>query len=827
MNEGTVPSDPADADDAKTDGVEAVNSMISAIANQAAETAGPSSERSPNQRMRLPVLPLKNSVLFPHQMIPLAIGRQASVTAVEAALATEDKVIAIVSQRDEAVEDPTFEQLFPIGTLAVIKKMTRAEEGIQLIVQGLDRLLLLQGIPREGYLEAELELVPRPTDWNPEIEALHREVLAQSRSVLEHINPNALPAMTAMVDRVSSPIHQVYVLNSLLTLSTADEQRLLAANSQRSALQMMHEFLGHELQVLELRQKISDQAQSEMSREHREYLLRKQMRAIQEELGEQNPEQADVEELRRKIDEAQLPEDVRREVERELKRLERMPAAAPDYQITRSYLELVAELPWQKLTTDLIDLDRARTILDRDHYGLDKVKDRILEHLAVMKLNPSARSPILCFVGPPGVGKTSLGKSIAEAIGRQFARESLGGLSDEAELRGHRRTYVGAMPGRIVQAIHRAGARNPVLMLDEIDKLGRDFRGDPSAALLEILDPAQNHQFRDNYLNLPLDLSQVLFLTTANTLDTIPRPLLDRMEILEVSGYSDQEKLQIGSRYIVPRQQADTGLKPEQVQITDDGLMRLIQGYTRESGVRELTRVVGSVMRKVATQFARGRTEPLTIDANGIEELLGARRFQSQDIRKRLEPGVVAGLAWTPVGGDVLYIEAVLLPDSKEFVLTGQLGDVMKESARTAQSLVRSQWAELDLEKQALACGVHIHVPAGATPKDGPSAGVAMATALTSLYSHQPVRRDVAMTGEITLSGLVLPVGGIKEKVLAAHRAGMKLVILPRANEKDLTEIPASVREALQFKLVDDLEQVVSAAIPALANRFSHVEHSA
>jgi ATP-dependent Lon protease len=771
---------------------------------------------------QLPVLPLKNSVLFPHQMLPLVAGRAASTAAVEAALATEDKALVVVSQRDDTVEEPTFDDLFPIGTLAVIKKMARADELIQIVVQGIERVKLVKRTPRTEFIQAEIENVPRPQDWDTNTEALHREVLDQASRILAHVNPQAKAALTQMIDQVEVPLYQVYVISSLLSLTLSDEQRLLAATSQAEALELMHGFLTHELQVLEVRKKIADEAQSEMSREQREYLLRKQMRAIQEELGEQNPEQADVAELRNQIEQAELPAEVKKEVDRELKRLERLPAASPDYQVTRSYLELIVELPWQKLTTDCIDLARAREILDRDHFGLEKVKQRIIEHLAVMKLNASARAPILCFVGPPGVGKTSLGKSIAEAIGRQFARESLGGLSDEAELRGHRRTYIGAMPGRVIQAMHRAGSRNPVLMLDEIDKLGRDFRGDPAAALLEVLDPAQNQNFRDNYLNLPFDLSQVFFIATANTLDTIPRPLLDRIEVLEVNGYSDDEKLQIARQYLLPRQLKDTGLDPDLVQFRDDALVKLIRDYTRESGVRALERVIGSVCRKLATRFATGQADAVIIDANDVTRLLGHERFRRQDIRTQVEPGVAAGLAWTPVGGEVLYVEAVLLPFSKELTLTGQLGDVMKESVHTAQSYVRSQWAELNLEKQALECGVHVHVPAGATPKDGPSAGVAMAVALASLYSHHPVRCDTAMTGEITLSGLVLPVGGIKEKVLAAHRAGLQRVILPKANEPDLDELPQHVRDELELILAENVEQVVTAAIPTLANHFQH-----
>ena len=735
----------------------------------------------------------------------------------------------VVPQRDDKIELPTFYDLNPVGTVAVIKRMARTDNMLQLILQGIERVHVhaAEVAPEQAeptkFLLADIKSIPVLEDGNAETEALHREITLLGQKVLASVNPQAQDAMKQLVEQIESPLHQVYILSSLLSMKHEDEQRLLSAETLAEALQLVHQFLVHESQVLEVREKIASQAHSEMTREQREYLLRKQMRAIQEELGEKNPEQADVDELRQQLDAIELPEAVRKEIDRELGRLERLPAASPDYQVTRAYLELIAELPWNKTTEDQIDLHRAREILDADHYGLEKVKERIVEHLAVLKLNPQANAPILCFVGPPGVGKTSLGKSIASAIGREFVRESLGGLSDEAELRGHRRTYIGAMPGRIIQALRRSGVRNPLLMLDEIDKLGRDFRGDPASALLEILDPNQNSEFRDNYLNLPFDLSKVMFLATANSLDTIPRPLLDRIEVLQVSGYSDLEKLSIAKAYLLPRQLRDKGLAPENVVISDDVLLQLIRRYTRESGVRELERVIGSVCRKVATHFAEGNTDTVEVTEAKLKEMLGRVRFRHEDAREFMEPGIAAGMAWTPVGGEVLYVEAVLLPDSKEFSLTGQLGDVMKESARTAQSFVRSQWAELDLEKQALSCGVHIHVPAGATPKDGPSAGVTMATALASLYAHQPVRPDTAMTGEITLSGLVLPVGGIKEKVLGAHRAGMKQIILPIGNEPDVEDLPDSVREELQFVFARTMEDVVSAAIPKLANKFIHV----
>ena len=771
----------------------------------------------------LPVFPLRREVLFPHQIIPLVAGRPLSIAAAEAALGTEDKTVLVVSQKSEEVENPSFNDLFEIGTLAVIKRMARNEDSIQLIVQGIERRRVKSVIMADGFLLAESEIVPQPTDWDTESEALHREVVSLGRQIIETVNPQAQDALNHMIDSVTSPLSQIFILSSLLSLKREDEQKLLAAETQLEALQMAHEFLSHETQVLQVRRKITEQAESEMSREQREYFLRKQLRAIQDELGEKSPEQADADELRQQIAEADLPEAVAKEVERELGRLERISPQSPDYQVTRSYLELIVELPWNKVTDEQIDLVKAREILEADHYGLEKVKERILEHLAVRKLNPEAKAPILCFVGPPGVGKTSLGKSIASAIGREFVRESFGGLSDESELRGHRRTYIGSMPGRIIQAVRRAGVRNPLMMLDEIDKLGRDFRGDPSAALLEILDPAQNHEFRDNYLNLPFDLLKVMFIATANSLDTIPRPLLDRIEVLEVSGYSDDEKLAIAKKYILARQLQDNGVPENGMQIEDDVLLKLIRRYTRESGVRELERVIGALCRKTATQFAMGETSNVQVTEEKLGEMLGRAKFRHQNARENPDPGTVAGLAWTPVGGEVLYVEAVLLPDSKEFTLTGQLGDVMKESARTAQSYIRSQWAELDLHRQALECGIHIHVPAGATPKDGPSAGVTMATALASIYSHNPVRPDTAMTGEITLAGIVMPVGGIKEKVLAAHRAGMKQIILPKANEPDLDDLPSSVRHELEFVLAERLDQVISAAIPKLASRLIEI----
>jgi ATP-dependent Lon protease len=610
----------------------------------------------------------------------------------------------------------------------------------------------------------------------------------------------------------------------MLSLDVAKEQALLEAPTRVEALRLMHGYLGHEVQVLDLRKKISSQVETEMTRQQREYMLRQQMQAIQEELGEKSPEKAEIDELRTRLAETELPAEVRKEAERELTRLERMPAAAPDFQVTRTWLDLVLELPWKKAPPQAIDLEHARRVLDEDHFDLEEIKERILESLAVLKLNPQAKAPILCLVGPPGVGKTSLGQSIARSLDRKFERMSLGGLHDEAELRGHRRTYIGAMPGRILQALRRAKVSNPVLMLDEVDKLGRDFRGDPASALMEVLDPSQNYAFRDNYLDLPFDLSAVFFITTANTLDAIPRPLLDRMEVIRLAGYSEEEKVEIAQRYLWPRRLKEAGLTPEQLRIAPEALRQVIGRYTREAGVRELERMLGRICRKVARRFAEGNGAAVTIGPNDLLDLLGPERVRPEHFRKQLPPGVSTGLAWTEAGGDVLYVEASLLRNAKGLRLTGQLGKVMKESARAAQTFVWSHADALGIDPELFRhTGVHIHVPAGAVPKDGPSAGVALVTALASLYSNTPVRSDVAMTGEITLSGLVLPVGGVKEKVLAARRAGIRQVIVPRDNEPDLREVPEHVRREMTFTLAERIEDALAAALPEVGQRLQAV----
>jgi ATP-dependent Lon protease len=766
----------------------------------------------------LPVLPMKNAVLFPSLFAPLSVGRAPSVAAVEAALAAEEKTLVCVAQRNNEADNPQPGDLFTVGTRAVIKKMARHPESVELLVQGIERVSISRFEFTDSHLKASVRALPDPDDTGTEVDALFRAVIELASKAIEIAQPQALSNFQQMLASLPDPLRLTYLLGSMLGLDVQKEQALLEASTRRDALQLLHAYLSHEVQVLELRQKISTQAQSEMSKEQRDYVLRQQLRAIQEELGEKNPEQAEVEALRRRLQETELPDEVRKEAERGLARLERMPAMAPDFQVTRAHLDLILELPWTKRTEDVLDLPRTRIILDEDHYDLTDVKQRILEHLAVLKLNPQAKAPILCFVGPPGVGKTSLGQSIARSMGRKFERMSLGGLHDEAELRGHRRTYIGAMPGRIIQAVRRAGVNNPLVMLDEIDKLGRDFRGDPASALLEILDPAQNHTFRDNYLDLPFDLSHIFFIGTANTLDTLPRPLLDRLEILRLSGYSEEEKFEIARRFIIPRVLKETGVRPDQVSIPDETLRRIIRRYTREAGCRQLERTLARMMRKLAIRFVEGATGAITVAPEDLHELLGPEIFLPEKTRVQLPPGVVNGLAWTETGGEVLSVEATLLQGGRRRLrLTGQLGDVMRESAKAAQSYVWAHAVDLGIDPNLLhTSGVHIHVPSGAVPKDGPSAGVAMVTALASVYCSIPVRADTAMTGEITLSGLVLPIGGVKEKVLAARRAGLKRVILPRDNEKDARELPENTRRDMEIVYVERIDELLDAVLPGL-----------
>ncbi|MBV9266695.1 MAG: endopeptidase La [Acidobacteriaceae bacterium] len=767
----------------------------------------------------LPALPLKNTILFPGLLLPLSVGRESSVRAVEAALNTEEKEILLVAQRDAQVDSPGQDDLYTIGTKAVIRKSSRPNEGLlEILVLGVERVVLVKVESPEGYLAAKYRVFPLPEDSGSEVEALSGALLELAAKAITLAQPQSGGDLTRMLASADDPLRMAFLLASIFSLDVTKEQKLLEAETRVDALRLMHSYLAHELQVLELRQKIASTARDEMSKEQREYLLRQQLRAIQQELGEKDSEKAELDLLRERFEKANLPEEAKKEFEREFARLERLPAGAPDYHVTRTYLEFVLDLPWSTTTQDNLEIAHAREVLDADHFGLKEIKERILEHLSVLKRNPEAKAPILCLVGPPGVGKTSLGQSIARALGRKFERFSLGGMHDEAELRGHRRTYIGAMAGRLLQAMRRAGANNPVLLLDEIDKLGRDFRGDPAAALLEVLDPEQNKTFRDNYLDLAFDLSKVLFITTANSLDTVPQPLLDRMEILRLSGYSEEEKEQIARRYLIPKQTKAAGLSDAEIEFTDDGLRGIIRGYTREAGLRRLERAIGRVARKVTLQLAEGKEEKAVITAESLTELLGPEIFLPEEMRKTVPPGVATGLAWTETGGDVLYIESALLPNGKgSLTLTGQLGEVMQESVRIAQSYIWSHAADLGVDPEKIKdSGVHVHVPAGAIPKDGPSAGITMTTALTSLYTGLPARSDTAMTGEVTLTGLVLPIGGMKEKVLAARRAGIRRVILPQGNKKDLRDLPDHVRQEMQFHFVERVEQVLGLVIPNL-----------
>ena len=765
----------------------------------------------------LPVVPVKRTVLFPETLVPFTIGRARSIAAVEAAMNSEDKAIVFSAQRHFEQEDPKFEDLYQIGTKALIKQMVKTGEGhLNILVQGLERVVLLKMEKNDPYLTARARQLDLPTDSSPEIEALHRALLDLVSQLTELMTNEGFSEVVNVLREEKKPLSVAYRLVPLLNMDVEQLQALLEESQLAEVLRKVYAALSHELQILKLRHQIASQAQAEIGKSQREYFLRQQLKEIQQELGELESEtdEGDVAHLKKRIEETELPEAVKTEATREVKRLAKLPPTAPDHQVIRSYLELVLELPWMHTTEDSLELSHVRTVLDEDHYGIQDVKERILEHLAVLKLNPSAKAPIVCLVGPPGVGKTSLGQSIARALNRKFERISLGGLHDEAELRGHRRTYVGAMPGRIIQALRRAGSNNPIIMLDEVDKVGRDFRGDPASALLEILDPAQNHTFRDNYLDLPFDLSKVMFITTSNTLDSISRPLLDRMEIIRLPGYSQQEKLEIAVRYLWPRRQKEAGLTSEHVTLNDEVIPHIINRYTREAGVRQLEQQLARLTRKVALQLAeRPAADPqnlIHIERQDVTDLLGVERFMPEEGRKELPIGVATGLAWTEAGGDVLYVESTLLPGGSDLTITGQIGDVMQESARAARSYL---WSRAETMGLAISMfkrnGLHIHVPEGAIPKDGPSAGVTMASALASLFLRIPVRQDTAMTGEINLSGLVLPVGGIKEKILAAHRVGLRRILLPKANEKDLKDVPDQVKNDISVVFVETIDDVL------------------
>jgi ATP-dependent Lon protease len=814
---------------------------IEAVLSAQDESEVPSTEKEGGPAIpdELPILPLRGVVVYPLTAVPLTVGQERSVKLVDEA-AVQKKIIGLVASKDPALEEPGPDDCYTVGTAVVVQRLLRLPDGtMRLLVLGLERFRIKEYVSTEPYLVARIEPAPEKSEATVEVEALRRNIGTMFGRVVELV-PGIPDEIAAVAINIEDPRQLVYAIATYMRIDLADAQAILELDDVTEKLRKVVSLLSKELEVLELGRKIQTEAHTEMEKVQREYYLREQLKAIQRELGEQDEQQIEVEELRKKIDEAGMPEEPEKEARRELDRLARLPTAAAEYGVIRTYLDWLVNLPWSKVTPDNLDVAHARQILDEDHYGLEDIKERILEYLAVRKLKferaaeksgadskaeevqdkirREREGVILCFIGPPGVGKTSLGQSIARAMGRKFIHQSLGGVRDEAEIRGFRRTYIGAMPGRVIQALRRAETRNPIFMLDEVDKLGSDFRGDPASALLEVLDPEQNREFRDHYLDVPFDLSQVIFICTANQLETIPGPLIDRMEVIRLSGYIDQEKIAIAQGYLIPRQIRENGLRPGEVAFNEEALTRLIHDYTREAGVRNLEREIGRVCRKVATRIAEGKAAQIEVDAAVVEEYLGKPRFYGEVVERTVLPGVATGLVWTPVGGDIIFIEATQMPGHHNFQLTGQLGDVMRESAQAALSYVRSRADSLQLpEKYFETHDLHLHVPAGAVPKDGPSAGVTMATALASLLTGRTVRSDLAMTGEITLRGQVLPVGGIKEKMLAAHRAGLKTVILPKRNEKDLDDLPEEVRQSMKFVLVDKVDQVFDAALAKLS----------
>jgi ATP-dependent Lon protease len=792
-------------------------------------------EESPDIPEVVAILPLKNTVVYPIPiLLPLIVGQPRSIKLVDDVM-LGNRVLGLVALKDASIEEPGPDDVYRIGSVASITKFAKAPDStIRVFVQGIERMKIVEFTQTEPYLMARVEAIPDEVEESVETEALMRnavELFRRMSSLMPYIPEELIMAATSVED----PRQLAYLVASYTRMDMTDAQAILEADSVGAKLQQLNTVLSRELEVLELGKKIQDQAQSEMEKTQREYYLREQLKAIKRELGEEDEQQAEINELQAKIEQAGMSPEAEKEARRELNRLSKMPPAAAEYSVIKTYLDWLISLPWQVATEDDLDIRRVRQVLDEDHYDLEKIKERILEYLAVRKLRQERKRPegeaeeepvdlirreregvILCFVGPPGTGKTSLGQSIARALGRKFTRMSLGGMRDEAEIRGHRRTYIGAMPGRIVQAIKRVGSRNPVFMLDEVDKIGMDWRGDPASALLEVLDPEQNREFRDHYLDVAFDLSQVMFITTANLLDPIPPPLRDRMEILVLSGYTEEEKLKIAHGYLIPRQLRENGLRQDEIEFTDEALQRMIRDYTREAGLRNLEREIGSVCRKVATKIAAGNTTAKTIiTAEMVGELLGKSRYFFEAAERTMIPGVATGLSWTITGGDILFVEATRMPGGKGFTVTGQVGDVMKESAQAALSYVRSKAEELGIADGVFAqSDIHMHVPAGAIPKDGPSAGVTMATALVSLLTSRPVDPKVGMTGEITLRGQVLPIGGVKEKVLAARRAGLDTVIVPKRNEQDLEELPDDIRKEMRFVLVERVDEVLTAAIP-------------
>ena len=776
-------------------------------------------ETQPELPQALPVLPLRDTVAFPDTVLPLAIGQERSIQLVDDVLAG-NRMLVMVASTEPEVEQPEPAQLYRVGVVGVVARMMKVPDGtVRILVQCGQRVELGDFVATAPYLIARITEAPDELVPSEELEGLRRNVQSTFSRIIEEL-PYLPEELQLAVANLDEPAELAHLIAGALRIKTEEKQRLLEERNVTKRLRLLSEILARELELVEIGTRIQTQVHSEMERGQREYFLRQQLRAIQEELGEVDEQQAEAEELRKQLEEAGLPEHARTVADRELSRFERLPPQSAEHGVIRSYLEWLATLPWSRSTTDNLDLKHARRVLDRDHYDIDRVKDRILEFLAVRKLNPEARSSIVLFVGPPGVGKTSLGRSIAAAMERDFQRISVGGVRDESEIRGHRRTYIGAMPGTILRAIRDAGSHNPVLMIDEIDKMGADFRGDPASAMLEVLDPEQNTTFRDHYLDVPFDLSNVFFICTANQVDTIPPALLDRMEVIELSGYTHEEKREIARRYLVPRQMERNGVGKSKVEFLRTALDRIIDGYTREAGVRSLEREIGSICRKVAREFAEGtRRSKRTIRAETVTDILGRPRFEPEVKRRTSEPGVATGLAWTPVGGDVLFVEAAAYPGEGKLQITGQLGDVMKESAAAALSYVRSL-ADGDIPPDWFEDhDIHVHVPAGAIPKDGPSAGITMATAIASRVTNRPVRADTAMTGEITLTGMVLPIGGLKEKALAAQRAGINRLIIPRRNERDIDDIPETLRRRMKFTLVDHVDDVLQAALQKTPRR--------
>ncbi|MDH4135540.1 MAG: endopeptidase La [Anaerolineae bacterium] len=788
----------------------------------------------------LPILPLRNTVIFPSAVTPIVVGIPRSVKLVEEAV-EGNRLIGLVAMHDPDIEEPGPGQLYEVGTVGLIHKVIKgSDENLQVIIQGIERFRIQEWMQEKPYLKAQIELAPEPVEESVEIEALRRNLLDLARRLVS-LTPQLPDEVMEFITRLENPRYLIYLIAANLRIAVSEAQKILALDGVADKMRKLISILAREVEVLELGQKIQSEAQSEMEKAQRDYFLREQLKAIRKELGEADETTLEVQEYRQKIAESGMPEEAEKEALRELGRLEKMPPQAAEYSVIKTYLDWLTDLPWQTLTEDDLDIAHARRVLDEDHYDLTEIKDRMLEFLAVRKLrlergideeeetaeegselspvHRDAQATVLCFVGPPGTGKTSLGRSVARALGRKFTRMSLGGVRDEAEIRGHRRTYIGALPGRIIQAVKRVGTRNPVFMLDEVDKIGADWRGDPSSALLEVLDPQQNCSFRDHYLDVDFDLSQVMFICTGNLLEPIPPPLRDRMEILTLDGYTEYEKVKIAQGYLIPRQIRTNGLRPDEIVLEEAALRAIIRDHTRESGVRNLEREIGRVCRKVATQVAAGEIEgSLTITPEKVREFLGKPKYFFEAALRTARPGVATGLAVTPAGGEVLFVEAAQMPGKEQLTMTGQLGDVMQESGRIALSYVRAKADELGIPPDFFEeKDIHLHVPAGATPKDGPSAGVAMATALVSLLTGRSVRADVGMTGEITLQGQVLPIGGTKQKVLAAHRAGLKMVIVPQRNEADLDDVPEDVREEMTFVLAETIDQVLEAGLEEAA----------